>query len=174
MPFNSNPTSGTVVYTDGAFNSNQVVTEDWETDAAGYGPAGSQTAATNEGATYRTITPLEIPIGKYERMVIKYHIHWEQNTTGRAKFKLDTPTVTSINSAIVGVEPDGTSLLDIDAAADPVKEVDVAGTSGFFEWESVIENGATAGTVSFQFGQVANNAAPVIVLEGSYVEIKKF
>ena len=51
MPFNSNPTSGTVVYSDGAFNSNKVVTEDWETDAAGYGPSGSQTAASNEGAT---------------------------------------------------------------------------------------------------------------------------
>ena len=107
-------------------------------------------------------------------MILKYKIHYTQNTTGRAKFKLDTPTVTSIHSAATGLEPDGTILSDVDVAADPVKEVDVAGTAGFLEWETIIENGATAGTINFQFAQYANNAAPIIVLEGSYVEIKKF
>ena len=173
MPFNANTTTGGVVYSSPVWET-KILAEQWETDAAGYGPASSQTAATDEGTTLRTVTPLNVAIGKYERLLLKYRIHYLQNTTGRAKFKLDTPTVTSINSGLIGVEPDGTSMLDIDVAADPVKEVDVAGTAGFFEWESVIENGATAGTVSFQFGQVANNAAPVIVLEGSYVEIKKF
>ena len=174
MPFNSNPTSGTVVYSDGAFNSNKVVTEDWETDAAGYGPSGSQTAASAEGATYRTITPLQIAIGKYERMVIKYHIHWEQNTTGRAKFKLDTPTVTDIHSVATGLEPDGTLISDIDLAADPVLEQNIAGTTGYLLWETTIENGATAGNVSFQFGQYVDNAAPVVVKQGSYVEFMRF
>ena len=174
MPFNSNTTTNSVVYTDGTFNSNKIVTEDWETDAAGYGPAGSQTAASNEGATYRTITPLQIAIGKYERMVIKYHIHWEQNTTGRAKFKLDTPTVTDIHSAATGLKPDGVLITDIDLAADPVYEVDVAGTTGYLVWETTIENSSTAGNVSFQFGQYVDNAAPVVVKQGSYVEFMRF
>jgi len=173
MAFNANTTTGGVVYSS-PVKETKVLAEQWETDAAGYGPASSQTAATNEGDTYRTITPFNVAIGKYERLILKYRIHYTQNTTGRAKFKLDTPTVTSIHSAATGLEPDGTILSDVDVAADPVKEVDVAGTAGFLEWESIIENGSTAGTVSFQFGQVANNAAPVIVLEGSYVEIKKF
>ena len=173
MPYHANTTTGGVVYSSPIWET-IVLAEQWETDAAGYGPASDQTAATDEGTTYRTITPLNIAIGKYERMILKYKIHYTQNTTGRAKFKLETPTVTSIHSAATGLEPDGTILSDVDVAADPVKEVDVAGTAGFLEWESIIENGATAGTVSFQFGQVANNAAPVIVLEGSYVEIKKF
>ena len=173
MPFNANTTTGGVVYSSPVWET-KILAEQWETDAAGYGPASSQTAATDEGTTLRTVTPLNVAIGKYERLLLKYRIHYLQNTTGRAKFKLDTPTVTSIHSAATGLEPDGTLVSDVDVAADPVKEIDVAGTAGYLEWESVIENGDTAGTVSFQFGQVANNAAPVIVLEGSYVEIKKF
>ena len=173
MAFNANTTTGGVVYSS-PVKETKILDEQWETDAAGYGPASSQTAATDEGTTYRTITPLNVAIGKYERMLLKYRIHYSQNTTGRAKFKLDTPTVTSIHSVATGLEPDGTIISDIDVAADPVKEVDIAGTAGFLEWETIIENGGTAGTINFQFGQVANNAAPVIVLEGSYVEIKKF
>jgi hypothetical protein len=107
-------------------------------------------------------------------MLIKYRIHWTQNTTGRAKFKLDTPTVTSIHSVATGLEPDGTLISDIDIAADPVLEQNIAGTLGYLEWETVIENDATRGTINFQFGQYVDNAAPVIVLEGSYVEVKKF
>ena len=173
MPYHANTTTGGVVYSSPIWET-IVLAEQWETDAAGYGPASDQTAATDEGTTYRTITPLNIAIGKYERMILKYKIHYTQNTTGRAKFKLDTPTVTSIHSAATGLEPDGTILSDVDVAADPVKEIDVAGTQGYLEWESVIENGATAGTVSFQFAQYVNNAAPAIVLEGTHVEIKKF
>jgi len=173
MPYHANTTTGGVVYSSPIWET-IVLAEQWETDAAGYGPASDQTAATDEGTTYRTITPLNIAIGKYERMILKYKIAWTQNTTGRAKFKLDTPTVTSIHSAGTGVKPDAAALLDIDAAADPVIEVNIAGTAGSLEWHSVIENGATAGTVSLQFGQYVNNAAPVIVLEGTSVEIKKF
>lgn len=173
MAFNANTTTGGVVYSSPVWET-KVLAEQWETDAAGYGPASSQTAATNEGATYRTITPFNVAIGKYERLILRYRIHWSQNTTGRIKFKLDTPTLTSIHSVTSGIEPDGTALRVIYSAADPTLEQDIAGTQGYLEWESIIENAATAGTVSFQFGQMANNAAPAIVLEGSYVDIKKF
>tara|TARA_R100000458_G_scaffold38267_1_gene35806 strand:- start:222 stop:743 length:522 start_codon:yes stop_codon:yes gene_type:complete len=173
MPFLANTTTGGVVYSSPTWET-KILAEQWETDAAGYGPASSQTAATDEGTTYRTITPLNVDIGKYERMLLKYRIHWTQNTTGRAKFKLDTPTITSIHTVATGLEPDGTLISDIDVAADPVLEQNIAGTAGYLEWESIIENAGTAGTINFQFGQYANNAAPVIVLEGSYVEIKKF
>jgi hypothetical protein len=173
MSFNSNTTTKQVVYSSPVWET-KILDEQWETDAAGYGPATSQTAATDEGTTYRTITPFNIAIGKYERMLLKYRIHWTQNTTGRAKFKLDTPTITSIHTVATGLEPDGTLISDIDVAADPVLEQNIAGTAGYLEWESVIENGATAGTINFQFGQYVNNAAPVIVLEGSYAELKRF
>ena len=173
MPYHANTTTGGVVYSSPIWET-KVLAEQWETDAAGYGPASDQTAATNEGATYRSITPLDIAIGKYERLLLNYRVHWSQNTTGRIKFKLDTPTVTSINTAFTGVDPNGASMHVCNAAADPVNEVDVAGTIGYLDINCVIENGATAGTVSLQFGQVANNAAPAIVLEGTHVDIKKF
>ena len=173
MPYHANTTTGGVVYSSPIWET-IVLAEQWETDAAGYGPASDQTAATDEGTTYRTITPLNIAIGKYERMILKYKIAWTQNTTGRAKFKLDTPTVTSIHTSGTGVAPDASSIKDCDVAADPVIEQNLAGTQGFLEWHSVIENGATAGTISLQFGQYVNNAAPAIVLEGTSVEIKKF
>ena len=173
MPFNTNTTTGGVVYSSPVWET-KVLAEQWETDAAGYGPASSQTAATDEGTTYRTITPLNVAIGKYERLLLRYRIHWSQNTTGRAKFKLDTPSVTSIHSVASGIEPDATAIRVIYTSADPTLEQNIAGTQGYLEWESVVENAATDGTVSFQFAQYVNNAAPVIVLEGSYVDIKKF
>jgi len=173
MSFNSNTTTNQVVYSSPVWET-KILDEQWETDNAGYGPASSQTAASNEGDTLRTITPFNIAIGKYERMIIKYRIHYTQNTTGRAKFKLDTPTVTSIHSVATGLEPDGTIISDLDVAADPTLDVNIAGTIGYLEWETIVENGATAGTISFQFAQVADNAAPVIILEGSYAELKRF
>ena len=173
MSFNSNTTTKQVVYSSPVWET-KILDEQWETDDAGYGPASSQTAATDEGNTLRTITPFNIAIGKYERMIIKYRIHYTQNTTGRAKFKIATPTVTSIHSVATGLEPDGTIISDLDVAANPTLDVDIAGTVGYLEWETIIENGATAGTISFQFAQYANNAAPVIILEGSYAELKRF
>ena len=173
MAFLANTTTGGVVYSSPTWDT-KILAEQWETDNAGYGPASSQTAASSEGDTYRTITPLNVDIGPYERMLIKYRIHWTQNTTGRAKFKLDTPTVTSIHSVATGLEPDGTLISDIDIAADPVLEQNTAGTTGYLVWETTIENSSTAGNVSFQFGQYADNAAPVVVKQGSYVEFMRF
>ena len=156
--FLTNSTTNSVVYSPGT----------WTTKVL---PATQDVASST---TLVSVPEFKIALGKYERMLLKYRIHWLQNTTGRIKFKLDTPTVTSINTAFTGVDPNGASMHVCNAAADPVNEVDVAGTIGYLDVNCVIENGATAGTVSLQFGQVANNAAPAIVLEGTHVEIKKF
>ena len=174
MPFNTNVTTGGVVYSPGTFDTGTVLTEDWETDAAGWGPKSTQTAATNEGATLRTLAPLNVPIAKYERMVIKYHIHWEQNTTGRAKFKLETPTVADIHGAWNGQQPDGTILSGTFVAADPTKAQNIAGTAGYLECEAIVENSSANGTIEFQFAQQVDNAAPVIIKQGSFVEYQRF
>ena len=174
MPFNTNVTTGGVVYSPGTFDSGKVLTEDWETDAAGYGPKTSQTAASGVGDTLRTLTPLDIPIAKYERLILKYHIHYEQNTTGRAKFKIDTPTVTDIHGAWNGQDPAGSLIAGTFVAADPTKDLNVAGTAGYLEAELIIENGSANGTISLQFAQYANNAAPVIIKQGTFVEVQRF
>ena len=156
--FLSNSTTNSVVYSSGT----------WTTKVL---PA-TQDVASSE--TYTSVPEFKIALGKYERMLLKYRIHWAQNTTGRIKFKIDTPTVTAIHTAFNGVEPDNTALLGRTTGVDPIKEVDVAGTAGYIEAEMVIENDATAGDIDFQFGQMASNAGPAQVLRGSYVEYRRF
>jgi hypothetical protein len=133
--------------------------------------------ATQDVASSTTLVSVpefKIALGKYERMLLKYRIHWLQNTTGRIKFKIDTPTVTGIHSAFNGVYPNSAALLSKQTSADPTLDIDVAGTAGYVEAEVVIENDATAGDINFQFAQYASNAGPAQVLRGSYVEYKRF
>tara|TARA_R100000234_G_scaffold103405_1_gene72868 strand:+ start:280 stop:759 length:480 start_codon:yes stop_codon:yes gene_type:complete len=159
MPqFLTNSTTNSVVYSPGT----------WTTKILG------KTQEVASSTTEVSIPEFKIALGKYERMLIKYRIHWDQNTTGRAKFKLDTPTVTDAKSSWTGVEADNTLIATISAGADPTYTHDVAGTSGYLELEVVIENDATAGDINFQFAQVASNAAATKVLRGSYVEYRRF
>ena len=59
MPFNSNSAAGTVVYTDGAYNSGLVL------------PANQ--TVTNS-ATLVEVPELTFAIGKYERVLVRYSI----------------------------------------------------------------------------------------------------
>lgn len=177
MPFISNPNNNTVVYSSPNWE-HVILNEKYEVDSAGYGPASSQTGhgGGEDGTTLRTITPLDINIGKYERMLITYKVWWTQNTTGRAKFKINTPdSVTSIHTSITGKDTHTSAIaVGVVTTADPTYTNDIQGTAGYAEFEMQLENGATAGAINFQFGQVANNAAPAIVLAGSSLAYKRF
>jgi hypothetical protein len=85
MPFNPNPTTGGTVYTPGQFFSGKVLTSDWMTDNAAWGKVGSTTAASNEGATLRTLPDLDIAVGKYERLIARYQIFY--TGTANSDFK---------------------------------------------------------------------------------------
>ena len=64
MPFNANTTTGGVVYSSPIWET-IVLAEQWETDAAGYGPASDQTAATDEGSSGTVVEDNEINSGGF-------------------------------------------------------------------------------------------------------------
>jgi hypothetical protein len=175
MSIITNPLAGTVAYSTGQFDTRKVLGENWHTDAAGYGPDSNQTAATDEGTTYRSVTPLQFKLGVNERALVKYHVFWVQNTTGRAKFKVNMSAATQmVRANVYGTDPNGDLIKTIKTTADFTQEVNIAGTQGYLEIDMIVENDPAVNTVDFQFAQYANNAAATTVIRGSYVELLKF
>ena len=156
--FLTNTTTNSVVYSPGT----------WTTKILG------TTQEVASSTTEVSVPEFKVALGKYERMLLKYRIHFQQNTTGRAKFKLDTPTVTGIETAWTGVDANNGEISQTNGAADPAYSHDIAGGAGYLEVEVVIENDATAGDINFQFAQYVSNAGPAQVLRGSYVEYRRF
>tara|TARA_Y100000593_G_scaffold60095_1_gene111447 strand:+ start:42 stop:524 length:483 start_codon:yes stop_codon:yes gene_type:complete len=160
MPqFLTNPTTNSVVYSPST----------WTTKILG------TTQEVASSTTVVSVPEFKIALGKYERMLLKYRIHWGQNTTGKIKFKLATPSVTAIHTVWSGVDAASAEIHQLDAAANPTSNVNTAaGTIGYLELESCIENDATAGDIDFQFAQNVSNASPAQILRGSYVEYRRF
>tara|TARA_Y100001973_G_scaffold66678_1_gene97474 strand:+ start:42 stop:530 length:489 start_codon:yes stop_codon:yes gene_type:complete len=162
MPqFLTNPTTNSVVYSPGT----------WTTKILG------TTQQVTNSETLVSVPEFKIALGKYERMLIKYRIHWKQNTTGRIKFKLDTPTVVTggIHTAWTGIDPTGAEIHQINQGVDPTLDQNIAGEVGYLEIEEVIENDATAGDINLQFAQYdATSATTADILRGSYVEYRRF
>jgi len=156
--FLSNSTTNSVVYSPGT----------WTTKVLG------TTQEVASSTTEVSVPEFKIALGKYERMLLKYRIHFQQNTTGRAKFKLDTPTVTGIETAFTGVAADNSEISTTNGSADPTYVHNIAGGAGYLEIEVVIENDATAGDINFQFAQNVSNATATKILRGSYVEYRRF
>jgi len=189
MPFNANVTEGTVIYSPGNFDSLKMVTHSWwitgndgtwptPTTVGSYGPRTAQIpfVTPETGETFTVIEPLEVAIGKYERMILKYHIHYDQDTTGRIKFKLHTPSdLIQLHAVATGLKANGDAISELDTAVDPEFALDEAGTTGYLEWEAVVQTGPTTGAVQLQFAQEANsNTGPAVIKVGSYVEYMRF
>ena len=170
-----NPLAGTLAYSTGEFDTRKILGENYHTDSAGYGPDSNQTAATNEGTTYRSITPLQFTLGANQRALVKYHVFWVQNATARAKFKVNMSAATEmVRAAVSGIDPNGAEIHSIKTAADFTQEVNIAGTQGYLEIDMIVENDPADNIVDFQFAQYVNNANPTTVIRGSYVELLKF
>jgi len=157
--FLTNTTTNSVVHSPGT----------WTTRILGT----TQDLASSTG--YTSVPELKVAIGKYERMLLKWRIHWAQNTTGRFKCAISTPgSVTGVHTAFTGINPANSAILLKAVTTDPSLDVDVAGTAGYLEIEMNIENAATAGAVDFQYAQMVSNPNPAQVLRGSYVEYRRF
>tara|TARA_R100000742_G_C4187730_1_gene20803 strand:+ start:40 stop:531 length:492 start_codon:yes stop_codon:yes gene_type:complete len=160
--FLSNSTTNSVVYSSGT----------WTTKVL---PATQEVASST---TLVSVPEFKIALGKYERMLLKYRIHWSQGG-GKAQFKVLTPTPVTdgLHTAFTGVNPNNTTaILARTTATSPSLDIDITGSAGYLEVEMNIENNATAGDIDFMFAQSAgdSHADKTSVLRGSYVEYMRF
>ena len=164
MPFNSNVTTGGVVYTDGAYNSGQVL-------------AADQTV--NNSNTLVEVTDLTVNVGKYDRLLLKYSIHYTTAADADFKFEVDapgTPTefrVATTSAGVEGVTGDG-ALVQLDSSDPAAVTIATTGTKGFVQISALINGGSTAGNITFKFAQATAQSSNCIVLAGSSVEYMRF
>ena len=166
-----NQLKGTLTYSTGEFDTRKILGENWKTNNASYGADSNQIAATNEGTTFRSCTPLQIKLGGNQRALVKYHVFYGQSTTGRAKFKVNmSANVAMVRAAVSGIDPSNAEIHGIKTTADFTQNVNVAGSHGYLEIDMIVENNAIDNIFDFQFAQYVNNAGEIYLLRGSYVE----
>jgi len=186
MPFNSNSAAGTVVYTPGEFFSGKVLLDDYMTDNTAYGKVGDETAASNEGATLRDLSDLNIPVGKYERLILKYKIFF--NSGDDADFKYEVALVDSTGSDItptfvratdVYIDPTATTVTANNSAVESA--INAAQTcvctgdgNGVLDLNIILKNTSTQGTLKLQYAQNTDHADRVTIYAGSYVEHQRW
>ena len=160
MPFNQNTAAGTVVYTPGQLDARLLLPNDQEVASS---------------TTLVSVPELKIPLGKYERVVFRFNIHISCHANGDAKWRVDIPgSPTLYSEATTGVNTDGSEFDAHVTAATTVDTGDLSGTGGFIRIDGVVDNGANAGHIDFQFAQRASDANATKILRGSYVEFQRF
>ena len=186
MPFNLNPTTNSVVYTPGEFFSGKVLLDDYMTDNTAYGKVGDETAASNEGATLRDLSDLNIPVGKYERLILKYKIFF--NSTDNADFKYEVALVDSAGSDItpafvratdVYIDPTASGTTGnnsaVESAINAAQTCVCTGSgNGVLDLNIILKNTSTQGTLKIQYAQNTNHADRVTIYAGSYVEHQRW
>ena len=162
MPFNSNSAAGTVVYTDGAYNTGLVLPAD-------------QTVTNS--ATLVEVPELTFAVGKYERVLVRYSIFYTTTADGDLKYRLEIPASPTAYRCLSSANPPAATALVtalITAEADATA-VAASGTDGHLTLNALVNNGANRGEVQFQFAQNSATAAEsVVILAGSSVEYMRF
>ena len=156
MPFISNSTTGTVTYSPGVTNHSLILPND---------------TANNNSATLVEVSEFEIPVAKYERYVVKYHLFTTHNATADLKVKVDVPASPTIYRAqLVSGGDEGTTTLtseaDLELTTDTANDI--------VEVKFLIHNGANAGEIKFSFAERDASGGGVIILGGSYAEYSRF
>jgi hypothetical protein len=187
-PLYANPLRGTVVQSTGEYDTRRILTENWLVDNATWGPTSNRVAhgAGEDGTTYRTITPLDITIGPYERALIKYHIWWLNQATERCKFQLFGTADHEMNRATVtGVAPNQDKIDEIIKAEKTFTTGEVllenlanaggvATATAYMEVDMITENSSTANNLQFRFSQKVNGGEDLTIIRGSHVEVCRF
>ena len=159
MAFNSNATSGGVVY-----SAQEPITKVVTADV-------SVTSST----TLVDVSDLDLRVGKYERINFKYNIFYNTAATPDFKYFIDTPaSLTTYRVAQNGCDHAGAALASIITAEGSAISITASATDGFLQLTGTIENGATAGDIKFQFAQDTSNGTATTVREGSSVQYYRF
>ncbi len=176
MPFYSNASAGTVLYSSGEWKTAGVITDAYIVDGDDSGsnlPSGG-----SDGTSYRT--PLSFKLGKNERALFRAKLDFSY-LDGDVKYKITTPSSSTAYRAIRRVSEDTISgevaeTGALDVAATGTAEVAITAADGdyYVYVDGFVEAGANAGDVAIQFAQRASHSNDTKLNEGSYLEYKKF
>lgn len=163
MPYITNPTNNSTVYTPGQFNSGRVLSAD-------------QTVTNSD--TLVTVPELTIAVGAYERVMLRYNVFFTTTADGDFKYRVDVPASPTLYRLVPElIVPDATAVTTpgvITAEADGTS-LSAAGTEGWLRLTAVVNNGANSGDILFQFAQNSATAAEsAVVRAGSFVESMQF
>ena len=159
MAFNSNATSGGVVY-----SAQEPITKVVTADV-------SVTSST----TLVDVSDLDLRVGKYERINFKYNIFYNTAATPDFKYFIDTPaSLTTYRVAQNGCDHAGAALASIITAEGSAISITATGQDGCLQLTGTIENGATAGDIKFSFAQNTSDSTATTVREGSSVQYYRF
>jgi len=139
-------------------------------------------ATVTNSATLVAVPSFTVPVGKYERYVLRYNIFLSTTSSGDLKFNVDVPASPTLFREVCWSQ--GGSATTIVAggatgAAVATAEGDLTvlgtGAEGYILANVLLVNGANAGNVVFSFAQnSATSAESAIIRAGSFVEVRKF
>ena len=183
MPFNSNTTYGTTVYTTGTFFDNGAILANDGSDLS--------------SATLATQSALSIPVGGYERVMGIYTLWYDSDNTNELSYRIanlaqsdgSTAVATTIATQSIASVSESTGAVTASAAnleatgtystdgAGETVGVDVgAATSALWLQVSfnALSTAATKGNLVFQAANITGSASGTHLLAGSNVVWKKW
>ena len=125
--------------------------------------------------TFQDDDHLSFAVAANTKYAWRCHIHY--NTPSAADFKVQwtgpaSPTLVRV--FIAGMAPDGTTWVGtgiMTTFSSPVAILGAgANTAGYVEFSGVLQNGANAGTVHFQWAQNTTTASDTTVYAGSHID----
>jgi hypothetical protein len=130
----------------------------------------------NASTTLVDIPQLDLNVDANERVLLRYTIFYKTVAAADIKYQIDIPaSPTQFRQFTEGFAPDDTAFdLALASAEGSVSILGASNTEGFLRVTALLENGANAGTVSFQFAQVSSNASDTTVYAGSFLEYRRF
>ena len=179
MPFNTNSTYGNVVYS----------SPTWETKIL------ANDGTTLSSATVATVSDLDIPIGKYERIIGDLVLWYDTDATNDLDMRIvnfdadGSAVATTLRYAAQGVVA-GDALSNDEATSAPsisVASTTTGGTGDQIGFRAAVDEdaflrvnfsalstAATNGTLHFQFANSTGSSAGTHLLAGSYITWKRF
>lgn len=128
-------------------------------------------------ATLVTVPDFTFPVGSRERYLLRYTIFFSTTATGDLKTRLDVPASPTLFRQASWCQRGGDNTLTtpVVLTAEADQSFVHTGAEGILVINATLVNGATAGSVLFQFAQdTATASESAVIRAGSYLEVRKF
>lgn len=162
MSVTVNSNNGSVIYSPDVLTVSRVLAAD---------------ATRTNSDTLLTVPEFTIAVGKYERVLFRLNVFYSTTAAGDLKYRVDVPASPTLYRLVTEEQaPAATALVTglITSEADDTV-LAASGTEGFVRLTGMLNNGATAGEVIFQFAQnTATASESAIIRAGSFVEVRRF